>query len=57
MAVRFGFRGGPTTVNRTSVTALHHIMKPSLLTIEIFSLIVVFMFSFWIVCYNYDFLG
>ena len=28
MAVWFGLGGGPTTVNRISVTALHHIMTP-----------------------------
>ena len=57
MAVRFGLRGGPTTINRRSVTDLHHIMNPLLLTVDMFALIVVFMFSVLMVCYKDDCLG
>ena len=57
MATRFSFGGGTTTVNRMAVTALHHIMNPLLLTVDMFALVVVFMFAVWIVCYNDDFLG
>ena len=49
MAIRFSLGGGPNNVNRMTVNALHCIMKPSLLTIDIFALVVVFMFSVWIV--------
>ena len=39
MNVQFGFGGGPTTVNRMAVTALHCIMNPLLLTFVMFDLI------------------
>ena len=54
MAVQFGLIGGPTTINRRTVTALHFTMNPSLITVGMFSLIVVFMFAVLIVRYNDD---
>ena len=57
MDVWFSLVGGPTTVNRMAVTALHHIMNPFLLTVDIFALIFVFMLYVWIICYNDDCLG
>ena len=45
MAVPFGLVGGPTTVIRMAVTALHHIMNPLLLTVDMFVLVVFIMFS------------
>ena len=44
--VRFGFRGGSTTVNRMAVTALHPIMTHPFFSIA--------MFSVWIVHNNDD---
>ena len=45
MAVPFGLVGGPTTVIRMAVTALHHIINPLLLTVDMFVLVVFIMFS------------
>ena len=49
MFVGFGFGGGPTTVNTISMTALHRIMNPSFVSLN--------MFSVWLFHNNYDFLG
>ena len=49
MTVRFCFRGGPTTVNRISVTSLHHIMTHLFVFLEIFFV--------WLVHNNDYFLG
>ena len=57
MSVWLGLGGGPTTVNIMAVTYFHCIMNPLLLTIDMFDLVVVFMFSFLIVCYNFDCIG
>ena len=55
MHVQFSLGVVPTNVNRIAVTALHHIMKPLLLTNGIFSLIIVFMFDVLIVyCNDYS---
>ena len=54
MAVQFGLIGGTTTVNRRTVTALHFIMNPSLLTVGMFVLVVVFMFAVLFFCCNDD---
>ena len=57
MAVQFILRGGPAAVNIRTVTALYLIMNPLLLTVDIFSLVVVFIFSVWIFRCNYECLG
>ena len=45
MDVQFGLGGGPTTLNRMALTALHHTTNPLLLTVDMFDLVVVFMFA------------
>ena len=45
MVVRFGLGGLPTTVNIMAVNDLNCIMNPSLLTVEMFAQLVVFMFD------------
>ena len=57
MDVQFGLRRGPTTVNRRTVTDFHFIMNPSLLSVDMFTLVIIFMFSILIVRYNDDCLG
>ena len=37
MSLQFVLGGGPTTVNRISVTALHRIMASSFVSLEMFS--------------------
>ena len=37
MAVQLGLGGGPTTVNIISVTALHRIMTPSFVSLDMFA--------------------
>ena len=49
MSVRFGLGVGPTTLNRISVTALHRIINPSFISLD--------MFAFLLVHNNYEFLG
>ena len=49
MSVRFGLGGGSTTVNRISVTALHHIMTPLFVSLDTFAVLIVHN--------NDDFLG
>ena len=36
MTVKFGFGGGPTTVKRMAVTALHRIMTQYLIYLDMF---------------------
>ena len=45
MDVIFGLGGGPTNVNIMAVTDLHRITNPSLLAVDMFALVIVFMFS------------
>ena len=45
MYVRLGLGGGPTTVNRISVTDLHRIMTPSFISLDIFSFVITYLFA------------
>ena len=49
MTVRFGLWGRPNTVNRMTVTALHHITNHSFVSID--------MFAVWLVHKHENFLG
>ena len=45
MDVQLGLGGRPTTVNIMAMTALYRIMNLSLLTVDMFTLVVVLMFA------------
>ena len=42
MSVRFGLEGGPNTVNRISVNALHLIMTNLFVSLEMFDVLLVY---------------
>ena len=48
MTVWFGFGGGTTTVNMMDVTALHRIMTPSFVSLEMFSILLVHNNDDWL---------
>ena len=48
MTIQFGLGVLPTTVNIMAMTALHRIMNPLLLNVDMSSLVVVLMFDVWI---------
>ena len=44
MAVLLGSIRGPTTANKCSVTALQRILQPSFITVDMFALVVLYLF-------------